>query len=688
MRRPRVPGVVDKNSNRLLPQGKRPAIPNSTAGITFDLPLNNSGADLVPTTLSYGDGYSINLAWLYRGEDASLSDWADSLENAASLSITGSGASPTLNQDVPLLSGKSLLSSDGGEYYVGTTNDPDHQIDSDFVFVTVLKKGTSSRDYISNNNSSNSTTSQGWLVRDVSDSSIWFVVSDGTDRCRISLGPSGWSEGAWITLVVCGDLSETTTTNSMRASLNLDTIVGASDTPLGDLTDVVNTVSSLEVSNNAVEIAFFGMYKGADVFPGGAGNVTVMDAMIEELASRIMGVYANGNGSSVPSVATRSSAAYLPAVNDSGSERWHYVSQDWPRVGSMLTADGFTRAKGVLIEASRTQQLTETEAFQGNNWSCNLAAVSDGYQTEVTPPVVGANVALLHSEVGSGQHYVTQDFSSTAGVVSLYVKQYPGGNRYLSLGSLNIANRTVDLDFDTGAVDPLASVNDLGVIPCGDGWYRIWLRNTAVDLFRVYTREQNPGLGYNETVAGPQVYLCAPQAESTNGVPTSYIPNTASSGTVSRSSDRLSYIGNDGNISDTNSLFSMDVTAMTIDHNTVSDEHFLNIYENGTNYISLFGVGTSEIIHSAVRGNGLLSNLSLSLDPSDGYAETVRTATLDGYEYFAYTDEESNSTIRSSQFPSGPFSSIHIGTFAGTTGYANGLISSVKIYRKFKGSFT
>lgn len=684
MRRPRVPGTVDKNSNRLLPQGRRPAIPNSTEGITFDLPLNASGANMLPTTISYGDGYQMNLAWMYRGQDASASGFPDALNNAPTLAYTSGGVESTFNADAPFLDDKAVELNTST--FAGGVNESTHQLDSDFVYFCAFSPGNSAAAYVSNNGGTSGTTAQGWLVRGVGTTQLWFNVSDGTDRCRTAHSPTGLSDNAWQIMVVCGDIDETTVFQSLRTGINLD-IRGAIDTALGNLTDVINTGAKLILHGSNTSVGFVGMYKGTNIFPGGAGNIVVMDSIIQELTYRIMGLYANGQGTHTPSTASRSSATYLPIVNSDGYERWHYIGADWPRVGSVLAADGITTVKGFLSEATRTQNLTETETFEGGNWTTNLASIADGYESTVTPPVAGANVALLYVENGTGEHHVIQTITSTpVACGSLYVKKHPDSpNSRISLDVRNAATRGVVINFDTNEVAVAGSPSDYGGHPVGNGWWRIWVGDNPSDQFKVSTF--NSTTVYTESGGHqPVAYLCAPMV-STTGVapPTSYIPNTASSGTVSRSADVLEYTMDDGNCQSPEDAITVDWSSTTIDFNaaaihtawTLSDGGSGSDYLSGriesTDAMAVFGTSTE---------SGAASYI-LSADVADGYEHSFRFGSI--ATSATLTDIGASETASNTNTLPNDLDRLNVSANRVDGESLNGLLSNFRIYRKGKG---
>lgn len=643
--------------------------------LTFDLSFTSSGADLAPTRLFY-DGYLMELAWLYKGEDASLSGFPEGTGSAEALTVDPS-ATAQFGRDAPLDGQSFKMGTTLSDEFSGTVNNSVHQIDSDFVYFFLLRAHPESagREMICNNGGTNNSIAEGWQIRDVSGVAAWFIVADGTNRCRVSISPSGWTDGAWQLFVFAGDLDETTVANSMRGANNLNPVIGASDTALGSLTSTINTASGLTFEDTGFECAFAGMYKGPDVFPGGSSNAVIMESMIRQLQHRLMGIYPVGVGTLSPSY-TRNTVAYVPVVNADGYQRFNYVGSEWPRVGSVLSDDGYSITKGYLSEESRTQQMPGTESM-ASVWATLNATAVDGYEDTISPPVVGSTVTLLHIENGSGQHKIQESLNSSGdATLSFFVKLHPDSPFDTVVIYTGFSRGRTFYNLVTGSIT-LNTHDQAGMRSVGDGWYYCWCYHPGLVAFPILINQ----ISFNYTGGTqPCFYLCAPQGEHTSGsAPSSYIRNTASSGTETRAADLLEYDGNNVPESTTRTV---DANVWKIDH-TVPDAHAITSLFSSTNNRILLSVDSTSEPYAVTSGNGEETLSSSTVDQSDGYEHSIRYI-LDGYSVELYSDGIlRDSDTRTALGPSS-FNEITVGNY-NSGNHVDGIVSNIKVWSTNRG---
>jgi hypothetical protein len=213
----------------------------------------------------------------------------------------------------------------------------------------------------------------------------------------------------------------------------------------------------------------------------------------------------------------------------------------YPYVGMPQT--GFVKA-GYTAEAAATNLVTESEAFDAAFWTkanatitANAAVAPDGFSTA---DILGDNGATGTGEVRATRAVTVAN--STTYTYSVFAKA-----AQLNWLKFRMVNFTTPVDSQAhfnvaagvlGTVD--AGLDDAGIIPCGNGWYRCWASFTT-------DATDTSGSIYNVVVAADggfvvdldgtsDIYIWGAQFE-TGVYPSSYI--ATSGGTATRAVDFL-----------------------------------------------------------------------------------------------------------------------------------------------------
>jgi hypothetical protein len=243
---------------------------------------------------------------------------------------------------------------------------------------------------------------------------------------------------------------------------------------------------------------------------------------------------------------TRTTGASNPATYTNSNGVITTATNNQPR----FDYDPVTLAcKGLLIEESRTNLLTNSEAF--NAWTAfELSVTAD----QIVSPNGAINADLITASAGSGYHEVdSANVSITSGTtytVTLFAKA--GTHNFVQIylpttlfGSTAFANFNVS----TGVVGTKgASVISSSIAPYANGFYRLQMTLAATatgtnGVFIQLAASATSGKGANWSAAGTEtIYLWGAQLEA-GAFATSYIPTTTAA--LTRNADVATMTGTD-----------------------------------------------------------------------------------------------------------------------------------------------
>lgn len=188
---------------------------------------------------------------------------------------------------------------------------------------------------------------------------------------------------------------------------------------------------------------------------------------------------------------------------------------------------------GLLIEGARTNLVSQSEDLSESSYWTFSGQGTTSLESTVRSPAGTMGVAKLAESLTGASARNWNNFAADLTndsnfVASAFLKK--GDSRYAALffQETTTASAWAFIDFDTGAVSKLENANEVGVIPFGNGWFRVWLRyrsnasataSASVAIFPA-TAAQNT----QDSLTG-YTYAWGVQVE-TGDFPSSYIPTT------------------------------------------------------------------------------------------------------------------------------------------------------------------
>jgi hypothetical protein len=208
---------------------------------------------------------------------------------------------------------------------------------------------------------------------------------------------------------------------------------------------------------------------------------------------------------------------------------------------------------GLLIEESRTNLLTRSEAFDDSSWAKSAASISSNLSNIVSPDGTLTSEKIIEN-TQNVQHLVWKSRSGTNETVtfSVFVKAAERTQCLLQLSNFQNAACSATYDLQSGKI--IATVTPTGdyinvsssIIPYPNGWYRCILTatkqsvNTTNNPTISTVRRNNIGIYQGDGTSG--IYVWGAQLE-VGAFPTSYIPTQAS--TRTRAADNAFISGNE-----------------------------------------------------------------------------------------------------------------------------------------------
>jgi len=258
------------------------------------------------------------------------------------------------------------------------------------------------------------------------------------------------------------------------------------------------------------------------------------------------------------------------------------VGNDIPRIDYTDSTEG-----ALLLEPSRSNLVTYSEAFDNAYWIRNGSSVTSGFLS----PDGTLNASKLSEDNTNAIHRIYQTATVSASpnaTISIYVKY---NQRKFVL--IRVADSSVGrwYDIENGVLGSTytGTSNDSSIESVGNGWYRISISHTVSNQARLelwVSDTESISAYQGDTNKG--VYIYGAQLEQ-GSYPTSYIPTNGS--TVQRAAETANGSGNSEVFNDSEGVLFCDIAALTeidtfraISISSGSDNNRINIWywNNGT----------------------------------------------------------------------------------------------------------
>ena len=194
--------------------------------------------------------------------------------------------------------------------------------------------------------------------------------------------------------------------------------------------------------------------------------------------------------------------------------------------------------KGLLIEESRTNSITGSNAF--NSWTMSNSTVA---ASSVSTPEGTADAWKVVEDLLLANHTITRSFTPVSGTTytaSVWLKSAENGFALIGLAGGGFATTFISANLSTGAVSTaLGTPIGAASVAHSNGWWRVSfsLAATAALVSIIDIRLSRDGLWANRSYLGNGVngmYCYGAQVEA-GSFPTSYIPTGTT--TLTRSGD-------------------------------------------------------------------------------------------------------------------------------------------------------
>lgn len=189
-------------------------------------------------------------------------------------------------------------------------------------------------------------------------------------------------------------------------------------------------------------------------------------------------------------------------------------------------------SRGLLIEESRTNNSLYSTEFNTNWTPTNAYTIPNSIQS---PDGTFTGTKLIGNSGTTRCRIIRNDAPSTSGkIYSVYAKAAEW--QYIAIGPSNGSGvwQMATFNLTTGTFSNLTqyavfTISDYGIIPVGNGWYRVWIYFTSNDANFTIMPVFNTGDSVNPAWTGngtSGIYIWGAQIE-VGAFPTSYIPTPA-----------------------------------------------------------------------------------------------------------------------------------------------------------------
>ena len=298
----------------------------------------------------------------------------------------------------------------------------------------------------------------------------------------------------------------------------------------------------------------------------------------------------NNNYKPLPFTTTRNSIA--TRVNKEGLIE--VVGNDVPRIDYTDSADGV-----LLLEPSRTNAATYSEAFDNSFWIKDNATVVGGYSA----PDGSNNAFKLIEGTSNSQHNVKSSFITTTNGSEIAASVFVKADTRSEVSMQEAAYTGVYLSVDLISETITTNGTSANLTKLVNGWFRIDIISTCniVTAWKIM-----PSLNGTSTYQGDGtsgIYIWGFQLEDVASYATSYIPTNGSA--VTRVADTASGSGNSEVFNDSEGVLFADISALeeTGNHRLISISDGTDTNRVFIGYFTGTGIIYAYVIVGSVKYN-------------------------------------------------------------------------------------
>lgn len=649
---------IKTNSEGLANPGDISAIP------TLRLFSESPGVDQLDPALTI-NGTTAYPSIRYRGGDATALVWPK-WEYGATLELQA-GTAPSYNQGSPGMgtSDDSVKFNQGGWYQPASSTVGDIGTE-DVVFEVVFKtfEFPATIDYVKKRSTA------GYQVATLAAGNFTIALDDGPNVGQPL--SAALSANTWYHAIAFFD-------RSGNAQIYIN---GAASGGAPSIAAVGSISSSdlLMIGNDAdgpSQTAYFAMWKSA------AWLDTHLQATVaSERFAKLTGTWpSKANGTSLPTVASRASEAYIDKLEGS-TRKLYQVGDNWMRTVRRQDSASET-ITGYLSESQGENEVLYSEDLTDASWvktratiDANSAVAPDGETT--ADGLVGTSV--------SNTHFVGQAMASTAEEHMFSVFLKAGDRDWAYINIPTVANANAYYDLATPAVGTVGAGATAQIEDWGDGWCRCLITYTggapshSHDIYAADADGDNTFTGDDSTV---NLYIWGAMhdhATADTGF-RSYIKTGGS--IVTRVKDQLRYKGDDGNVANVQKG-SVAFSVLAADFGTNASKYVFDLSDGGSSadriYFYITPTGDVAVAGSAATA-GNVGSAAGTTDITDGAAHTCSVSyRADELKLFVDGAQE-GATDTDCGMPN-DLDRIDVGQKLTSVDHANDVISNFRIYSR------
>jgi len=377
--------------------------------LVFHAPLVSGLTNRLPQSLTI-NGQAVAPDFLYRGQDATLTDWTAVVGD--NLAIAGSGADPTPNQPAPFTDDTQGVLFNGGKYYGASTSIGQVGTEDFVVEVIVRHSGTPGVRIVGTRDAS----TNGWELFTYSTPTELGFLIGGTTGISTTWFSDSLTAGAYYHHILFFDRS-----GSVACYTN-----GALN---GGAISIAARAGSLASTQNLL----VGSLRGSNLFDSAIVHLALwkrdnwLDTHLQadlakERFHRLMGIYPQLAKGSAAATFTRNSTAMLKILEYGQGYRFYTVGANWPRVESVR--DGRTDRDD---PATRSNSFAYSDDLTAGDWSTIRSSIATG--TGETLPD-GTELQGIVGTALDNTHHVYSDLTpGSAWKHILSCKVRPGARR-------------------------------------------------------------------------------------------------------------------------------------------------------------------------------------------------------------------------------------------------------------------